>query len=198
MKDFRHAASRFFLIFLAGAFPLRAQSKIDGVWDAAIVAGQAEIPFRFEIATERSEPRGFFFEGEKKIGSTSGKYADGKLQLEYEFLDATLTATFEGEKLEGSYRYNRKNGKEYPFHARRAVAAAADHAGSPQVAGNWEMKLVGPDNSTTKDPRLVLSWKLYLRQAGRNVSGSILRVDGDTGTLTGREQGDSLVLSHFA
>jgi thiol-disulfide isomerase/thioredoxin len=201
MKNFRHAASRFLLTFLAVALPLSAQSKIEGQWDAVVVVGQAEIPFRFEITAQGGEPRGFFFEGEKQIGSTSGKYADGKLQLDYEFLNATLSATFDGEKLDGSYRYNRKNGREYAFHARRAAHPDANvekAANPPQVAGNWEMKLAGPDNSTTKDPRLVLSWKLFLRQSGSEVSGSILRVDGDTGTLTGRWQGDSLVLSHFA
>jgi thiol-disulfide isomerase/thioredoxin len=198
MKNTRSVAGRLLLAILFLALPLSAQSKIDGTWDAAVVLGQAEIPFRFEIATQGFEPRGFFFEGKRKIGSTSGKYVDGKLQLEYEFLNSTLTATFDGEKLDGSYRYNRKNGREYAFHARRAVSVAANTASLPQIAGNWEMKLAGPDNSTTKDPRLVLSWKLYLRQAGSEVTGSILRVDGDTGTLTGRWQGDSLVLSHFA
>jgi thiol-disulfide isomerase/thioredoxin len=198
MKNFRRVANRLSLVILLLALPLSAQSRIDGVWDASVVAGQAEIPFRFEIATQGSEPRGFFFEGERKIGSTSGKYADGKLQLEYEFLNSTLTATFDGEKFDGSYRYNRKNGREYAFHARRAVSVASNTGSTPQIAGNWEMKLAGPDNSPTKDPRLVLSWKLYLRQSGSEVTGSILRVDGDTGTLTGRWQGESLVLSHFA
>jgi thiol-disulfide isomerase/thioredoxin len=60
------------------------------------------------------------------------------------------------------------------------------------------MKLVGEDHSPTKDPRTALSWKLYLRESGSDVSGSILRVDGDTGTLTGGWRGDTLVLSHFA
>lgn len=60
------------------------------------------------------------------------------------------------------------------------------------------MKLVGDDRSTTKDPRSALSWQLYLRKAGSEISGSILRVDGDTGTLTGGWKGDTLVLSHFA
>ena len=201
MKNFRSVAGRLLPVILLLALPLSAQSEVaglDGSWDAVVVVGQGEIPFRFEIATQGAEPQGFFFEGENRIGSTSGKYADGKLQLDYEFLNATLTATFDGEKLDGSYRYNRKNGREYAFHARRAVPETASSAGSPQIAGNWEMTLVGPDNSTTKDPRAVLSWKLYLRQVGWNVSGSILRIDGDTGTLTGRWQGDSLVLSHFA
>jgi thiol-disulfide isomerase/thioredoxin len=201
MKNLQSVAARLLPAILLLALPLCAQSGaggIEGSWDAVVVVGQAEIPFPFEISAQGGEPRGFFFEGENRIGSTSGKFGDGKLQLDYEFLNATLVATFDGEKLDGSYRYNRKNGKEYPFHARRAAPVTADNAGSPQIAGNWEMTLVGADNSTTKDPRLMLSWKLYLRQAGWDVSGSILRVDGDTGTLRGRWQGDSLVLSHFA
>jgi thiol-disulfide isomerase/thioredoxin len=60
------------------------------------------------------------------------------------------------------------------------------------------MKLVGQDQSPAKDPRTALSWRLFLRQSGSDVTGSILRVDGDTGTLSGRWQGESLVLSHFA
>jgi thiol-disulfide isomerase/thioredoxin len=60
------------------------------------------------------------------------------------------------------------------------------------------MKLVGEDKSPAKDQRSALSWKLYLRQSGQEVSGSVLRIDGDTGRLTGRWRGNTLVLSHFA
>jgi len=42
------------------------------------------------------------------------------------------------------------------------------------------------------------TWNLFLRQSGAEVSGSILRVDGDTGFLIGRWQNGQLVLSHFA
>jgi thiol-disulfide isomerase/thioredoxin len=176
-------------------------SQLAGEWDATVDIGQAEIPFRFEIAEQGTELKGFFFEGEKKIESTSASYSDGKLQFDYEFLNATLTATFNGETLDGSYRYNRKNGKEYPFHANRhfhATATRSPQTEFPQVTGDWEMKLVGEDHNPTKDPRTALSWKLYLRQSASEVTGSILRVDGDTGTLTGDWEGDSLVLSHFA
>ncbi|MGB9514716.1 MAG: redoxin domain-containing protein, partial [Candidatus Acidiferrum sp.] len=111
----------------------------------------------------------------------------------------TLTAAWSGETLDGSYRSNRKNGHDYPFHARRySPARNTKEAKSPQISGDWEMELVGADKSGTKDPRTALSWQLYLRQSGTEVSGSILRVDGDTGTLTGSWQGDTLVLSHFA
>jgi thiol-disulfide isomerase/thioredoxin len=186
------------LVLFFSACPASAQSKIDGLWDASVVVGQAEIPFRFEISSNHGQVQGFFFEGDRKIGSTSGQFANNRLQLQYEFLYTTLAATFDGQQFQGSYRGNRKNGREYPFRARRFHPTDPESAASPQVAGSWEMTLVGDDTNSTKDPRSVLSWKLFLRQSGPEVSGSILRVDGDTGTLTGRWRGNTLLLSHFA
>jgi thiol-disulfide isomerase/thioredoxin len=203
---FHKVAGRIAVVSVVAAFLLMfsprvfsaADSKIDGLWDATVLVGQAEIPFRFEIATTGNQVQGFFFEGEKKIGSTSGQFVNNQLILQYEFLYTTLTATFDGEQFQGTYRRNRKNAGEYPFRAHRFRPAGPDSAEPPQVAGAWEMALVGEDHSAIKDPRSVLSWNLYLRQSGQEVSGAILRVDGDTGTLTGRWHGKTLVLSHFA
>jgi thiol-disulfide isomerase/thioredoxin len=178
--------------------PLQTQTNLDGQWDATITVGNADIPFHFEIAHNGDVWTGFFFEGNKKIASTSGTLTDGTLRFEYEFLNTTLTAKEENNALSGFYRSNRKNGREYPFHAVRASKTAAASSTSPQIAGDWEMKLVGEDHNSKKDPRTLLSWKLFLRQEGPEVSGSILRVDGDTGTLSGGWRDDTLVLSHFA
>jgi len=60
------------------------------------------------------------------------------------------------------------------------------------------MGLIVDDQHPPKSPQALLSWKLILRQSGQEVSGSILRLDGDTGTLTGRWHGNTLVISHFA
>lgn len=192
-----HLAAPVFIFFsLAPRFA--AQSEPEGLWDAVVVVGPAEIPFRFEIRHAVDQWQGFFFEGDQEIGSTSGSYAAGKLVLNYEFLNSTLTATFAGNHWDGTYRYNRKNGKEYPVHAIRYAAPSPAPSAPPQIAGEWEMQLVGDNGIVAKDPRYALSWKLFLRQSGANVTGSILRVDGDTGTLSGHWQGDSLALSHFA
>jgi Thiol-disulfide isomerase and thioredoxins len=172
--------------------------SIDGQWDATVNVGGAEIPFRFEIQGDGSNVAGSFFEGDKRISSTSGTFGDGLLHLDYEFLNSTLTAKLEGDALSGSYRYNRKNGREYAFRAVRSTDSEAKFTAGPKIAGNWEKKLVGEDHSGAKDSRVSLSWKLFLRESGTAVSGSILRVDGDTGTLTGGWRGDTLILSHFA
>jgi thiol-disulfide isomerase/thioredoxin len=189
------------LAVLGFAATCSAQEKLDGLWDATIKLDQAEVPFRFEIAANNGQIQGFFFEGERRIGSTSGQFVNGELRFDYEFLYTTLTAKLSGDALDGTYRSNRKNGKAYVFHARRFQPPAVDSDEEPvppQVAGNWEMKLVGEDRSPKKDARRALSWKLYLRQSGTEVTGAILRIDGDTGTLTGGWRGSTLVLSHFA
>jgi thiol-disulfide isomerase/thioredoxin len=186
------------LLFLPAVHSALAQNSVAGRWDAVVVVATAEIPFRFEIVGNGDSVRGFFFEDGKPIASTSGRLADGDLELQYEFLNATLTARLDGHNLSGFYRYNRKNGREYAFRATRSSTNAEISTTGPKVAGEWVMKLVGEDHSPTKDPRTALSWKLYLRESGSDVSGSILRVDGDTGTLTGGWRGDTLVLSHFA
>jgi thiol-disulfide isomerase/thioredoxin len=197
-RRFAYSICKLLLMTLSVCRVLPAQSELDGLWNATVAVGQAEVPFGFEITHTGDQWQGFFFEGDRRIGSTSGTYAARTLHLDYEFLNVTLTATFDGKQWNGTYRYNRKNGKQYPFRARRHAAPDPDPSVPPQIAGEWEMKLVGQDHALSDDPRALLSSRLYLHQSGASVTGSILRVDGDTGTLTGRWHGDFLLLSHFA
>lgn len=172
-----------------------AATTIDGLWDAIVVVNSVEIPFRFEIATNRSGAQGFFFEGDRKIGSTSGSFDNGVLKLEYDFLNTTLEATFDGDQLQGTYKNRRPNARPMDIRARRFAPAPIGEKDPPQVAGNWEMRRRAEEANAPRDTR---TWHLYLRQSGAEVSGAILRVDGDTGNLVGHWQGDKLVLSHFA
>ncbi len=81
------------------------------------------------------------------------------------------------------------------FRAHRFVPQPVPAAGAPQVSGNWQMRRVPAEQSAPRDFR---TWNLYLRQSGAEVSGAILRVDGDTGTLAGHWKNGRLTLSHFA
>jgi len=189
--------------FLLAALPVASAPqvkapKIAGLWDAVVIANQAEIPFRFEIAQNGPQVQGFFFEGDRKVGSTSGAFENGKLRLEYDFLNTTLEATFEGDQFSGTYRNNAINGATQgppplEIHGRRFVPVAASTAETPQITGNWVMYRTAPDGS-----KLDVSWRLYLRQSGSAVSGAILKTSGDSGALTGHWNGNTLVLSHFA
>jgi thiol-disulfide isomerase/thioredoxin len=170
-------------------------SNIAGLWDAKIVANQLEIPFRFEIAQNGSQVQGFFFEGDRKIASSSGSFSGGHLILEYDLLETTLEVTFLDDQFAGTYRFKRSNGQPLLIRARRFVPAPADASSAPAISGSWEMRRVPQEVKTASDNQ---TWNLFLRQSGAEVSGSILRVDGDTGFLIGRWQNGRLVLSHFA
>jgi len=180
---------------LLPATSVQPSASITGLWDAVVVTNDAEVPFRFEISTSGSEAHGFFFEGDGKVGSSSGTFADGALKLEYDHLNTTLEARLEGDALVGTYRNNRPNSKPQPIRMKRFTPVSLDGADAPALAGTWEMRRVAEEVSAPRDTR---TWNVFLRQSGAEISGTILRVDGDTGTLVGHWQDKKLVLSHFA
>ncbi len=194
MKSFALAAT----LLIASTSPAPAQpagaASISGLWDATVVANGAEVPFRFEIAAAGKTIEGFFFEGDQKIGSSSGAFADGVLTLDYDHLNTVLELRLDGDQLVGSYRNKRPNAKPQDVRMRRFAPVALE-AEAPSLAGTWEMRRVPSEVSAPRDTR---TWHVFLRQSGAEFSGSILRIDGDTGTLQGRWSRGKLVLSHFA
>jgi len=177
--------------------PARAADapSINGLWDAIVVANGAEVPFRFEITGSGADTLGFFFEGDRKIGSTSGSFAGGVLTLEYEFLNTVLEATLADGQLAGTYKNKREGARPQDIRMRRFTPISLEGEEAPPLAGNWEMRRNADEVSAPRDTR---TWHVFLRQSGAEVSGSILRVDGDTGTLVGHWRKGKLVLSHFA
>jgi thiol-disulfide isomerase/thioredoxin len=170
-----------------------AQS-IDGRWDAAVLPSDVSVPFRFEIASHDRTVTGFFFDGDRRIASTSGRFENGRLTLDYDFLNTVLDAAFDGRELRGTYGSRRPNARPMAFVASRYVPRAAPTAGRvPQVGGEWVMYRTAKDNY-----KLDVSWTLHLSQSGADVSGAILRTSGDTGTLTGEWRDNRLRMSHFA
>jgi thiol-disulfide isomerase/thioredoxin len=60
----------------------------------------------------------------------------------------------------------------------------------PSIAGLWNVQV--------KSSKGEAAWQLIVRQSGAEASAAILRVDGDTGTLTGSYRDGKFVLSHFS
>ena len=195
-----HRLALVLTLLIASVAPSASQqpstsASINGLWDAIVVANGADVPFRFEIVSGRDGPQGFFFEGDRKIGSTSGSFADGVLTLEYDFLNTVLETRLDGDRLVGTYRTRRANARPQDVRMRRFVPIALDAGDVPALAGTWEMRRNADEVSAPRDTR---TWHVFLRQSGAEFSGSILRIDGDTGTLEGRWNAGKLVLSHFA
>src|SRR5262249_39018562 len=169
--------------------PARAQS-IAGLWDATVTAGGVDVPFRFEISGSGSSVKGSFFNGDEKMTSTSGRFENGSLALVWDAYETKLDAALKDGQLDGQYSRGTR-GAPYPFRAKKFVNAAAPDARVPQIAGLWTMNL------STKSSKGEDAWHLIVRQSGPEVSAAILRVDGDTGTLTGTYHDGTFVLGHF-
>jgi thiol-disulfide isomerase/thioredoxin len=182
--------------FLAIAGALSAAPTLPTLWEASVVVNEVEIPFRFELQQgEDRSPIGAFFNGDERVRSTSGAWKDGALTLEFAHYATKLEAKWDGSTLTGTY--GRTGRPPYAFRAkpwtRSEVSEQPDgHTETkvPSIAGQWEIAV--------KSPKGESAWKLFVRQSGPEVSASILRVDGDTGLLTGSWKGGQFVLSHFS
>jgi thiol-disulfide isomerase/thioredoxin len=169
-----------------------AAQPVSGLWDATVLVnnGALEIPFRFELSGSGSNVKGSFFNGDDKTTSTSGSLANGKLSLSFDELGTKLDATLKDGRLEGEYSRGTR-GAPYPFSARRYTPVASGESNIPSIAGLWNVQ-VG------KSSKGEAAWQLIVRQSGGEVSAVILRIDGDTGTLTGTYHDGKFALSHFS
>lgn len=172
------------------ALPSRAAAQsLSGLWDASIVVNGVEVPFRMEIAGSGSSVKGTFFNGDEKIPSSSGTFQDDALMLSWPEYGTDLKATLKDGTLEGQYERGTR-GAPWAFKAKRFTPTEADATGVPQIAGLWNVQV-----SSSKGEA---AWQLIVRQSGAEVSAAILRVDGDTGALTGSFSNGKFVLSHFS
>ena len=172
--------------FFAVASVAMAQS-VAGLWDATVNVNGVDIPFRIEFAGSGANVKGWFFNGDEKVVSTGGRFENGSLVLSFDGYASKLEATLKDGTLDG--KYGRDEKRAYPFHARRFSARPATAEQVPSIAGLWDIQV--------KSPKGESAWHFIVRQTGSEVSAAILRIDGDTGLLTGSYQNGGFVLSHF-
>ncbi len=162
-----------------------------GMWDAVVTVRSFDVPFKFEITGDGDTIAGTFFDGEVRVPSTSATFDGEKLSIAFAQYGSRVDATFKGDQLEGFYDRGTR-GRGYEFRATRASAAAPPAGDVPQISGEWRIPLEKPSNKGES------AWRFLIRQDGPNVTGAIMRVDGDSGTLNGRFVNGTLVLSHFS
>ncbi|PWU12658.1 MAG: hypothetical protein C5B51_00320 [Terriglobia bacterium] len=182
--------ARNFLVAILAVIPAAFAQSITGLWDASMQINGLTIPFRMEFTAEGSNVTGAFFNGDERFTSTGGRLEDGALRVEWEHYDSRLEAQWKGDTLTGSYTHGGRRGGSWPFTATRHTASPAADANAPSIAGLWELQQVrsGKREST---------WRFIVQQSGGEVSATTLRVDGDTGGLTGVYHDGKFVLSHF-
>lgn len=158
----------------------------NGTWDGAVVTNAARVPFRMEVS--ESPARVCFFEDTDRVCSTSARIENGKLTAKWDYLNSQLTLASVDGALSGDY-VNLRTNRELKIEARPHQAAAAPAEKPAQFGGEWEVHSAarpGPGN------------QLILRQSGAELKGTILRIDGDDGTLVGEADGNRFAISHFS
>ena len=180
-------AGLFFALITAAS----AQS-VAGRYDASIQIGDLSIPFRFELTGDGANPQGIFFNGEDRLTSSSGRLSNGNLSLEWDYLATRLQATLKDGVIDGQYigSVGPRDKGAHVFHAVRSADTVLADPNAPSIAGLW----IIPNNSS-KGER---AWRFVVEEKGGEVSAAILRVDGDTGAITGAYKNGRFVLSHFS
>jgi thiol-disulfide isomerase/thioredoxin len=177
------------LVVLGAAIPeAQDASPWVGRWDATIVANNVDVPFRFDIVGSGSALKGSFFNGERRITSTSSRVQDGALILNFDQYATKLRVTHRDGQLEGEYQ--RGSRPAYPFRAVKFNPAAKIAGSAPSIDGTWIV--AARSNKGEK------AWRFLVKQTGTDVTATILRVDGDTGTLNGSFRDGKFVLGHFS
>jgi thiol-disulfide isomerase/thioredoxin len=165
-------------------------APIDGRWDASLTVRGAVIPFRLDISGDGPTLKGTLYNGDDKEFTTKASFENGTLVLNQEHYLTKISATLKDGQLQGTVHMRGDQGPEgNVFQAKRYVAEAAPATDAPSIAGNW----IVPNES----PKGEKAWRFIVKQDGANVTAAILRVDGDTGALTGTFHDGKWVLSHF-
>jgi thiol-disulfide isomerase/thioredoxin len=160
-----------------------------GLWSATINVNGTEIPFKIEFSGSGADVKGWFFNGESHENSTAGKFENGALVLNFASYASVLNVKLQDGALDGDYI---TRGKPLHVHAVRAESQPVAKLKAPDISGLWYLENV---NSSKKGEK---AWQFVVEQHGSEVSGAILRVDGDTGALTGDYKDGKFILSHFS
>ena len=188
MKAFSSLAA----MIVVGVSIARAGS-FAGRWDASITIKDAVIPFRLDISGEGANLTGTLYNGDQTQTTTSARVEDGAIVLSFDHYLTKIVATPKDGQLEGKVQGRFGGGEryigDYPFHAKRFTPSTAAVSDVPSIEGLWEIP-----HDTPKGEK---AWRFIVKQYGPEVSAAILRVDGDTGALTGSYRDGKFVLSHF-
>ena len=175
-------------VLVAFIAPVLTGQSLSGTWHGTVTAGGLDIPFRFDLEGNGSAVKGTFFNGEERFTSTSGESANGTLSLKWEYFAATLEAKVDKDAIDGTY--SRARSAPVHFHAVKKYQKTVG-SNPPWIGGLWVLEGV-------KSSKGESAWHFIVKQQAGEVAAAILRVDGDTGTMTGFFDGKKFVLSHFS
>jgi thiol-disulfide isomerase/thioredoxin len=175
------------VIFMTG-LAASAQS-ISGHWDGTgQVAPNLAVPLHLELFRTDQQLKGALEDSAQRMVATEGEFSGNAITLRFAQYAVTLRLTLDHETLRGTY--SKDNGAfAYPVELTRRHDDPTPPHDVPKIAGLWIIP--------TESPKGEHAWRLIVHQTGSSASATILRIDGDTGTLAGGYRDGSFHLSHF-
>jgi thiol-disulfide isomerase/thioredoxin len=137
---------------------------------------------------------GSLVNGDERTTSTSGSFDGSTLNLRYDFYDAGLQATIDGDNLRGTFdRQWRQQILKRELSAKRSESgtrATSNSVGAnADLSGEWVMRVgEAPKQSF---------WRAAFQQKDGEVQGTIIPVSGDWGRITGTFENNQLTLYRF-
>jgi thiol-disulfide isomerase/thioredoxin len=185
-----------FVLFLIALSPLACSYKSSdpvGVWRGFIKNPSGEeVAFTLDVKKEGNQIIGSLVNGDDRTTSTSGSIQGDTLKLSYDYYDGELTATINGDELQGSFeRQWRKQILKREFHAKRneSITLSNSVGASGDISGDWILR-------TGEAPNQRL-WRAAFKQQGSDARGTIIPVSGDWGEFTGTFADGQLTLNRF-
>ncbi|WP_316829856.1 TlpA disulfide reductase family protein [Pedobacter aquatilis] len=165
----------------------------DGKWRGVFKIKEGlEIPFNFEIAEQSGVKKLYFRNAEESFEGGPIKQVGDSIFVKLDQFDNELALGINGNTLNGSLRKQNGTGratlvsaekKNYRFES-NGKAAAADFSGS------YDVIFKSPDGKEEKTVGL-------FKQSGNKLTGTFLRITGDSRYLEGIVEGNEFQLSSF-
>ncbi|MBL8190461.1 MAG: TlpA family protein disulfide reductase [Acidobacteria bacterium] len=194
-KTFPAVVSRIAVSFLLLSVSLFAgcwRKPVDpvGFWRGTITNNSGEIvDFTLEVKRDGEKIIGELVNGDDRTTSTIGSFEGNKLKLTYDFYDARLDATIDGDHLQGTFeRQWQKQILKRELHAMRGASTRKSNS-TIDLSGEWLL-------SVGQEPKLSY-WRAAFQQKGGEISGTIIPVSGDWGAMTGSVENGELRLNRF-
>ena len=163
-------------------------ATLSGLWDGTVRFGTVTVSFPIEFSGDDQQLTASLFNGEERVNSTDGALVGGELLLNFGHYATHLRGTVSKGVVTGTYGNDALMGQhEVELRPHRDIKPAAGKA--PRIAGLWIL----PYESSKGEH----AFRFIARQHAGQVSAAILRVDGDTGLLTGHYEAGRFVLNHF-
>jgi len=158
MKINSHALFGILLLATLGFSSSAITQSLTGLWEAKVSIDGLDIPFEIEISGNGLHVKGAFLNGNQKVTSTGGRFANGTLVLNFDEYAEKLQATLKDAHLTGTIdgRFGPGTRKALPFEAKPFVHTPQSAAKTiPSIDGIWEIE--------NKSPKGELAWRFIVR-----------------------------------